>query len=584
MKNPSILSSLRKIRALLTRREKIIWGCMTICTLLVSTFEILTAGLIVLFAQILTQPELGNNYLAKFHIAQTQSPNKIIFYMAILVGVVYLIKNIFTACEIFLQNIGIQKMNYSFKNRLLYKYAEANFDFYLTRNSSHGVHVITTDSELMFSSGMLSIAIILSETIVFICLTSMIIYMNPQLALIVFAVGALGGIIFLTKILPIFYKFGQKTQQASLYSAQHLLQFFHAFKEIIILGKKDYFIQQFKNHSLKKSQVHGLQNSLNAMPRVIIETLFVGIFVTTIAILCFKHESPWQMMGIMGGYMYAGFRLMPGLNRIINQLSVFKAVIPHVDSVYQEYTQISSKAAYFDIQDFSYTKSINLQNVSFKYLNTKKNTLQNINVDIRKGEHIGIVGETGSGKSTLIDLILGLLSPQEGSILIDGKYSVNSYQWHAKIGYVPQSIYLTDDTIAANIAFGNEFIDYERLQLVLESSQLTKLISQLPNGVETFVGERGVRLSGGERQRIAIARALYRNPEILIFDEATSALDSETEAILMDTINSVSKERTVIMIAHRLTTLKDCDRIISMENGQIKNITNYAKMLESKVI
>jgi ATP-binding cassette subfamily C protein len=187
-------------------------------------------------------------------------------------------------------------------------------------------------------------------------------------------------------------------------------------------------------------------------------------------------------------------------------------------------------------------------------------------LEIKKGESIGIVGETGSGKSTFIDLLLGLLRPTQGIILVDKQYPVNAKQWHEKIGYVPQSIYLTDDTIEANIAFGLEadMIDAGRLLQVIKEAQLEDFVQKLPDGVQTVVGERGVRLSGGERQRIAIARALYRNPEVLIFDEATSALDTETEARLMETINAVSKDRTVIMVAHRLSTLEKCDRVVRM--------------------
>jgi len=193
------------------------------------------------------------------------------------------------------------------------------------------------------------------------------------------------------------------------------------------------------------------------------------------------------------------------------------------------------------------------------------------------------VGETGSGKSTLVDVILGLLKPNSGSILVDDKYPVNAYQWHQKIGYVPQSIYLTDDTIEANIAFGEQKIDKFRLDAAIDASQLRKFIDQLPEGSKTIVGERGVRLSGGERQRIAIARALYRNPEVLIFDEATSALDNETEARLMETIYAVSQNRTVIMIAHRFTTLKECQKIIVMNNGMVEKITDYSSIERMKL-
>jgi ATP-binding cassette subfamily C protein len=274
---------------------------------------------------------------------------------------------------------------------------------------------------------------------------------------------------------------------------------------------------------------------------------------------------------------------MPGLNRVINLLNAFKAAIPSIERVYKEYTTVAAKESYVDVPGFVFEGCIELKDISFCYPNVKKNALQNISFQIKKGECIGVVGETGSGKSTLIDVLLGLLKPQKGTVLIDGKYPVGSYQWHQKIGYVPQSVYLTDDTIESNIAFGEKEIDALRLNTAIDAAQLRKFIDQLPDAAKTFVGERGIRLSGGERQRISIARALYRNPEVLIFDEATSALDNETEARLMETINAVSQNRTVIMIAHRLTTLKDCDRIVMMEQGRVSQITSYEKLQTNKV-
>jgi ATP-binding cassette subfamily C protein len=244
---------------------------------------------------------------------------------------------------------------------------------------------------------------------------------------------------------------------------------------------------------------------------------------------------------------------------------------------------VAAKENYVDLPDFQFDQDIEIKDLSFRYLNTEKDALSHVSLQIKKGECVGIVGETGSGKSTLVDLILGLLKPSHGSILIDGQYPVHSYEWHQKIGYVPQNIYLTDDTIEKNIAFGEKDIDLNRLNLAIDAAQLRKFIDALPEGVKTVVGERGIRLSGGERQRIAIARALYRSPEVLIFDEATSALDNDTEARLMKTINAVSRDRTVIMIAHRLTTLKDCNRIVVMDKGTISQVTDY-NSLQNKVV
>lgn len=583
MSTPSILSAIQKLRALLTREEKLKWLGIVGFALITSLLEVVTASVIVVFVQILNAPETGLKYLNKIGFPTDLSPARVVFYIAIIVGAVYLIKNLIAAAEVFFQNFSIQKMNYNFKNKLLHRYAQAGYGFYLTRNSSFGTQVVSGDTEMMFSSGMVAIASILSEGVIFLALIGMIIYMNPSLALTIFAIGGVLSVGVVKAVLPRFYHFGQKLQEVLLYCNQNLMQFFHAFKEIILLGKRESFIEAYQVYARKKAGIQAIQTSLNALPRMVIEILFVGLFVTTIAYLCLDQESPAQMIGILGGYLYAGFRLMPGLNRIINQLNIFKSVIPSIERVYQEYTMVESQENYVDVPGFQFNQDIELKDISFRYLNTEKDALDHVSLQIHKGECIGIVGETGSGKSTLVDLMLGLLKPFHGAILVDGQYPVHSYQWHKKIGYVPQSIYLTDDTIEKNIAFGEKDIDLNRLNLAIDAAQLRKFIDALPEGGKTVVGERGIRLSGGERQRIAIARALYRNPEVLIFDEATSALDNETEARLMKTINTVSKECTVIMIAHRLTTLKDCQRIVVMDKGCIKQVTDY-KSLQNKVV
>lgn len=583
MNTPSILSAIKKLWALLTKEEKITWLGIVAFALCTSLFEIVTASVIVVFAQVLNGPEIGQKYLSMIGFRGDLLPGRIVFYIAIIVGGVYLIKNVVAAAEVFYQNFSIQKMNYRFKNKLLHRYAQSNYGFYLTRNSSFGMQVVSGDTEMMFSSGMIAIASILSEGVIFLCLIGMIVSMNPSLALVIFGVGIVLGLAIMKGLLPKFYRFGQRLQNASLFSAKYLLQFFQGFKEIILLGKRDYFINAYQYYGWEKSRVQAIQTAINALPRMVIEILFVGLFVASIAFLCLEHESPVQMIGILGGYLYAGFRLMPGLNRIINQLNSVKSIIPSIERVHHEYTAVSKKENYVDCPDLRFQSEIRLKNVCFRYLNTEKQALSNVSLTFKKGQCVGIVGETGSGKSTLVDLILGLLKPTDGSITVDDHYPVHAYGWHQKIGYVPQSVYLTDDSIAANIAFGDTDIDDARLNSAIDAAQLRRFIDDLPSGAKTIVGERGVRLSGGERQRIAIARALYRNPEVLIFDEATSALDNETEARLMETINAVSKDRTVIMIAHRLTTLKDCDFIVMMEGGAVRQITTYDNLQKSNI-
>ena len=584
MSTPSIFSAIQKLRLLLTREEKFKWLGIVAFALCTSALEIVTASIIVLFAQVLNDPSVGQKYLAKLGFSHNFLPGQVVLIVAVTCGLIYFIKNCLAAIEVFYQNFSIQKMNYDFKNKLLRRYAQADYAFYLTRNSAVGMQVVSGDAELTFSRGMIALSNMLSEGIVFLCLISMIIYMNPSLAFIVFSIGATLSLLVTKGLLPLFYRWGNSLQSANIHATQSLMQFFHAFKEIILLGKRESFVNAYKNHSFEKYKIQAVHSSVNALPRVVIEVLFVILFVTVVACMYARNEASVQMLGVLGGYLYAGFRLMPGLNRMISQLNEFKSATPSIERVYHEFHHIAGRNFYKDIPNFLFQKNIVFKDVSFGYDNLSGNTLSHINLEIKKGDCVGIVGETGVGKSTLVDLLLGLLTVREGEIIIDDSYPVNCLQWHKKIGYVPQSIYLIDDTVEANIAFGEQEkeIDYLKMNQAILDAQLSKFIETLPQRSKTFVGERGIRLSGGERQRIAIARALYRNPEVLIFDEATSALDNQTEEKLMETIYAVSENRTVIMIAHRWTTLKGCNQIVVMKKNSVLEKISYADLLNKQ--
>lgn len=569
--------------ALLTWEDRLRWAAIAGFAMVTSIFEILTATVVVVFGQVLTNPQAGADYLARLGVQDAFVPAQVIFMFAVLCGLVYLLKNIVAGCEAFFQNFTIQSMNYHFKNKLLARYANFDYATHLTRNSSYGLTVVGSDSDLTFSAAMLSFATILSEMIIFTCLVGFIIYMNPPLALVIFSLGAVIAVVVAKFLLPQFYRWGKRTQDAALQSWQTLMQFFHAHKEIVLMGKETYFIDAYKHHSYNKSRIQAIQTATNVLPRLVIEVLFIGLFVIAVSFLAFKETDAMGMIGVLAGYMYAGFRLMPGLNRIIGQLNQLKAVTPSVDRVYDEYVTQPVLGDCKDVPDFHFERDLDFDSVTYTYPHTEKPALQNVTLKIAKGECVGIVGQTGSGKSTLIDLLLGLLKPVSGKITVDGAYPVSSRQWHQLVGYVPQSIYLTDDTIAANIAFGVnvEDVDQALLNKAIDEAQLRMLLDKLPAGEKTLVGERGVRLSGGERQRIAIARALYRQPQVLIFDEATSALDNDTEEKLMETIHAVSCDHTVIMVAHRISTLQKCDRIYKMDDGRLQGAVSYQELKQA---
>lgn len=578
MSSPSLMQISHHLRDLLTREEKTRWLRIVIIAIFSSLLEVVTAFSIMVLAQALNNPSAGHKYLLHLGMDTDISPGRMVFYVAVGVGIIYVIKNTIAALEVFYQNFSIQGMNYALKNRLIQGFSNASYARYLTQNSSHMMQIVRSDSEEMFVKGMVPLANIISEACVLVFLVSAIIYMNPMLAFGLFVSAAVLGLIVTKLLLPRFYSWGKQIQQLALENHKQLGQIIHAFKEMILSRRKDSLIDVYNTNSKRRLHLQAIQTSINATPRIGIEIVFMGFFVFTVAYLCLDHETPSQMLGLLGGYLYAGFRIMPGLNRIINQLNIFKSIFPCIERVHEEYMANKDSVNCVDVPEFSFKHSISLTDVSFSYPNTEAKALHDVTLTIQKHECLGIIGETGSGKSTLIDIILGLLTPSSGHICIDDAYPTHAGQWHAQLGYVPQHVYLIDDTIAANIAFGEKTVDTTALKAAIEAAQLNTLMASLPQKEHTIVGERGIRLSGGERQRIAIARALYANPDVLIFDEATSALDNETEAKLIETINTVSQHRTVIMIAHRLTTLKHCDRIVIMDKGTISKITHYDEL------
>ncbi|MEY3182799.1 MAG: hypothetical protein RLZ35_784, partial [Pseudomonadota bacterium] len=300
MSTPSIFSAIQKLRLLLTREEKFKWLGIVAFALCTSVLEVITASVIIVFAQVLNAPEVGQKYLSKFGFEDNLSSARIVLMVAIGCGLIYFIKNCITACETFYQNFSIQKMNYDFKNKLLNRYAQAEYSFYLTRNSALGIQVVSSDAEYTFSKGMLALASIISEGIVFAFLIITIIVMNPSLAFIAFGIGIIFALTVIKGLFPLFYRWGKRMQEASVYTEKNLMQFFHAFKEIILLGKRESFVNYYKYYSFKKYRIQAIHNTTNALPRMIIEVLFVVLFVTAVACLCAKQEASASMLGVLG--------------------------------------------------------------------------------------------------------------------------------------------------------------------------------------------------------------------------------------------------------------------------------------------
>lgn len=584
MSAPSLWNSVKQLQSILSREDKSIWIKIAFFSCLTTFLELAVLMVIISFARILFNPSQALGYIKRFRLpflvdlVQGMTPGKIVFYGAIICGLTYIIKHIAALADVLYCNFSIRKMGSRFREKLLRRYAEADYGFFLKRGTSVSINVVASDSMSVFTSGMAPLVTIFSNALCIICILMVVVVWNPTLSLFVFVL--LGGGCWLVggALLPLFYRLGKKMQGLSSRASQNLRDFFLGIKEVILLGKRDVFIHAYQRESHNYLGVQALADSIGVFQRMAIELLFVGIFLSIIAYLCLKNDTPPQMLGTLGAYFYASFRLIPCIIQIISSLSMLRRETPAIERAFHEQKLVVTKGTYADEPDLTFDHCLSLENVSFSYDDGRSFALENISLDIRRGEKVGIVGHTGAGKSTLVDVLLGLVQPFHGKILLDGRYSVHSHQWHGKIGYVPQNLFLVTGSIETNIAFGEEEISQERLEKAIHDAQMRGMLERLPQGKHTVLGETAW-LSGGERQRVAIARALYRDPQVLIFDEATSALDSETEGRVMKTIEHVREGRTVIMVAHRLTTLRSCDRIFVLKKGRLEATLSYDELI-----
>lgn len=327
------------------------------------------------------------------------------------------------------------------------------------------------------------------------------------------------------------------------------------------------------------------------MPRVAIETVLVVFLILFVLISqLMLGRSMQELTAVMGVFAVASIRMIPASSQILNAVGRMRTMSYALDMLYKDLKELESyQVPAMSLRDQSpqltasqFEQAVTLKNVTFYYPNTQEPAIEDISLNIRKGESIALVGKSGSGKTTLVDIILGLLQPSSGDILVDGQSVYQDLRaWQNLLGYIPQSIFLTDETIAQNIAFGipADEIDHERVNMAVKAAQLEDMVEQLPEGLETIVGERGMRISGGQRQRVGIARALYYGREILVLDEATSALDSETEKLVSDAINSLAGDKTLIIIAHRMSTIENCDRIYRLDNGRLQQTGTYEEVV-----
>ena len=502
------------------------------------------------------------------------SQSTLIFLVLSFFIIIYFIKFIFFIFLTWKQNNFSNAINLSISQELFKGYLASPYSFHLNKNSSQLLRIIQNDVGAFFGM-MQAIIIIAIEMTMLIGISLVLIISEPFGTILIVSFFLIFGIIFQRLIKGKLLKFGKNKQYYGGLIYQSLLQGFGAVKDVKLLGREFFFENEFKKNNIIFTKNNIKINILNVLPRPYLEFISVVGLSIMILVLTKNGENLITLVPTLGVFLAASFRMIPSINRIMSSMQVIRVTKISIDTLYDELVQIRLTDTSQPVEvliNSGFKNKISIIDVSYKYPNTDKNILSKINLEIEFGKSIGIVGPSGSGKSTLVDLILGLLTPTKGMILVDNQNIQNNLRaWQKNIGYVPQNIFLTDDSIKKNVAFGipeNE-IDNNALWSALKSSQLNDYVLNLPDGVNTFVGERGVRLSGGQRQRIGIARALYHNPNVLVFDEATSALDSKTELDFMQAVDQLKGIKTLIIIAHRISTLSNCDKIISIKDEAV---------------
>lgn len=564
------ISAPKTVWRILTRRERRKLGGILALMLLGTVLETFSLGLVVPAVGLLTQPD----YLKKFpgidNFLGYPTESEFVFGSMVFLVIVYIAKTSFLIWSLWVQQGYSNAVTTRVGKQLFEIYLRQPYSFHLRRNSALLIRNSQNSGALM--GGIINpLLTVFFDALVTSGLFVLLMVLEPRGTIVTIIVFGVSAWLFRRFTNHRIRRWGEAQNFHKGMILQHLQQGFGGVKDVKVLGREDHFVSQYAEHLTGNAVVMRRFSVAQALPRFGLEILTImGLAVLVVTMVGSGRELT-AILPVLGLFAAAAFRLLPAVNRVINNLQIINLSRPMVDDLYRDFVLPSFVShARSDHQNFS--DKIEVRDVSFTYESAPAAALESVSLHVCRGEAVGLVGPSGSGKSTLVDVVLGLLAPQSGQVLVDNSdIQLDLRGWQDQIGYVPQSIFLTDDTLRRNVAFGlpKEKINDDAVRAAIRSAQLEDFVSTLPAGLDTVVGERGVRLSGGQCQRIGIARALYRNPAVLVLDEATSSLDTETEHGVMQAVQALQGEKTVIIVAHRLSTVEYCDRLYRLEDSRI---------------
>jgi len=515
-----------------------------------------------------------------------ETTSEFLFFLGILVFVLLTFSLIFKALTTYAQVRFVYMREYSIGKRLVEGYLNQPYSWFLSRNSADLGKTILSEVAGIIVNGMNPLLELIAKSVLVIALITLLFFVDPKLTFIVGLSFAFVYIVIFHFVKNFLAKIGKDRLKNNELRFVSLSEAFGAAKEVKVRGLEEIYLKSFSNAAQTYAKTLASSQIIALLPRFILEIVAFGGILLIILYLMAKTGNFNNSLPIVSLYVFAGYRLMPSIQAIYNSFTKLTFVSAAVDKLYIDLKSLKIKNKLQDQKIFTFNKAIALNNVHYNYPNSNRTALKDISLSISANSTVGIIGPTGCGKTTIVDIILGLLDPQKGKLEVDGKLITeqNLRSWQKLIGYVPQQIYLSDNTIMANIAFGvdPEDINQDIVEKVSKIANIHQFINdELPRKYQTIIGENGVRLSGGQRQRIGIARALYHDPKVLILDEATSALDNQTEQAVMDAVNKLHKYLTIVLIAHRLETVKKCDKIFLLEKGILKSEGKFRELIEN---
>lgn len=582
MKQPNLLQKINQIFDKKQKSQLVLLGFMIFIGGFLETLGVSTMIPVV---TVLLTPEKVQEYIDKYEVLgnictafHIISVNQVAVSLLLFLMAVYVIKNLYLLFLVYRQNTFITQNRNNMISRVMAEFLNRPYEQYLGADIPTVFRITDSDIPQTFAL-MLAVLSLASEVVVSCLIFLVLLIQNVKMTLFVMFVFGVLTLVIVKVLKPRLNRIGAKNQEIQSRIAKWRIQATYGLKDVKVLNREEFFVRNYYETGKVGANVARNYAVLNNTPRLLIETIFIVSMLGYITIYINGGGDVSEMMTTIATFGVAAIRVLPSVNRINTYITEIAYATPSLNFVYENLQQgmktdamLAERKANSQKEKLKLDDKIELNHISFHYPESDKNIFTDAHMVVPRGKSVGIMGSSGAGKSTIVDILLGLLHAQEGQITCDGVDIFKNYEsWLAQIGYIPQSIYLIDESIRDNIAFGIDAdkIDEKRIWEVLEEAQLKEFIEELPEGLDTTIGDRGIRLSGGQRQRIGIARALYHNPEILVFDEATSALDNETEAAVMEAVNSFHGKKTMVIIAHRLNTIEKCDIIYKVENEKI---------------